>query len=229
MNELFKQGEKYNYLTLTGIFEFRHGKHGIRYVQCVCECGNISFKRYNDVKNGNAKSCGCKKKELNREASTKHGLTSKKGKHPIYISWEEMKRRCYNKKSDQYKDYGGRGITVCDEWREHPEVFYKWALDNGWEEGLTIDRIENDGNYEPSNCRWSDRPTQLRNTRRNINLTIFGETKCLQDWVSDERCIVGQRTLRARIKVSNWNPEEAISTPVVSHTERRTYKLSKCA
>lgn len=96
-----------------------------------------------------------------KKISTRHGFHN----HSIYHAWEHMKNRCFNKNFKQFMDYGGRGITVCDEWSNSPEEFIIWSLLNGWEEGLTIDRRDNDGNYEPSNCRWVDRFTQMENTR----------------------------------------------------------------
>jgi hypothetical protein len=110
-----------------------------------CECGNKVKKQISCVKNGDTRSCGC----LNRERITKHGY----GCHDFYNIWYNMIDRCYNENHKSYKDYGDRGITVCDEWKDDPVKFIKWALPL-WEKGLQIDRRDNDGNYYPGNCRF---------------------------------------------------------------------------
>lgn len=102
--------------------------------------------------------------------SYKHGFASRGDRHPLYVTWRNMKERCYNIKLEQYKDYGGRGIFVCLEWKDTFINFYNWAISNGWSENLTIDRIKNDDGYTPSNCRFTDRITQGRNQRlKNTN------------------------------------------------------------
>ena len=102
--------------------------------------------------------------------------------HPkLYLVWETMKNRCENPNRAKYKDYGARGIEVCDEWH-NTENFCKWALENGYEEGLQIDRIDNNGNYEPNNCRWVTPKENSRNRRNTVYLTVNGETKCVAEW-----------------------------------------------
>lgn len=96
--------------------------------------------------------------------------------------YDGMKQRCYNPKRDNYERYGGRGIRVCDEWLESSTPFIKWALENGYEDGLQLDRIDNSGNYEPSNCRWVTPKNNSRNTRRSKHLTLNGETKTVAEW-----------------------------------------------
>ena len=115
-----------------------------------CSCGEEFKARLSDVKRGSTKSCGCYQRQRTVETSTTHGLK----KHPLYRVWTEMKRRCYDKKRMCYKYYGGRGITVCDGWISDFGAFYDWAINNGYEEWLTLDRTNNDGNYKPSNCRF---------------------------------------------------------------------------
>jgi hypothetical protein len=131
-----------------------------------------------------------------------------------------MKKRCYSPKDLAYKNYGGRGITICDEWRASPACFIEWAIQNGWRRGLEIDRRDNNGPYSPLNCRFVTRATNSRNTRRNVHLTAFGETKVLEDWVADERCTVASSVLRTRID-RGWEHERAIATP--SSGSRKTY------
>jgi hypothetical protein len=114
------------------------------------------------VKGGHTKSCGCYNKRRTKEVNTKHGLKNTK----LYNIWANIKDRILNSKHKQYNDYGGRGITICDEWLD-VQNFYDWSMSNGYEEnkGLSIDRIDNDGNYEPSNCRWTTSTIQTRNQR----------------------------------------------------------------
>ncbi len=134
-----------------------------RSVICKCSCKEQTIREVSlvDLKMGKSNSCGCLQREMASKANITHGLT----KHPLYNIWGLMVGRCYNKKGLQYKDYGGRGISVCDEWKYKPELFIKWCLDNGWEKGLEIDRENNDGNYEPNNCRFVTSQTNIINMR----------------------------------------------------------------
>ena len=100
----------------------------------------------------------------------------------IYETWQDMKRRCYNKQNARYDRYGGRGITVCEEWLNDFQSFYDWAINNGYSDDLTIDRIDNDGNYEPANCKWSTNKEQCNNRVTNINIKIGNTTKTLTEW-----------------------------------------------
>lgn len=119
-----------------------------------------------------------------------------------------MKQRCYNPNNKRYKDWGGRGIAVCSEWKDDFQTFYDWAMVNGYKEGLQIDRIDNNGNYEPNNCRWIDRKQQARNRRSNINYTINGKTRCILEWCE----ILGlkPKTVYQRIHYYNWTIEQAL-------------------
>ena len=144
-----------------------------------------------------------------RKSLTKHGLSDS----PLMRVWIGMRSRCNNPKRKEYKNYGGRGIKVCDEWDDFA-VFYSWARKNGWAKGLDIDRIDNDGDYSPENCRVVSRKENLRHTRHNRHLEAFGESKIMIEWSEDPRCPVSYRTLEARIR-SGWEAERAISTPAV--------------
>ena len=132
-------------------------------------CGTEFRTQINNVKNGNTKSCGCYHKRRASETHKTHGLIGTR----LYRIWASIKDRTLNPKNKQYNDYGGRGITICDEWKNDFMSFYNWAMSNGYEEnkGLSIDRIDNDGNYEPSNCRWTTQTMQCRNQRISKNNT----------------------------------------------------------
>lgn len=148
---------------------------------CQCDCGNIVSVRSDRIISGRSKSCGCYKNELSAERVAKNH-THKQSHTKLHNTWLGMKSRCYNKNNDRYEQWGGRGITVCDEWKNDFVSFYKWSLENGYSEELTIDRIDNDGNYEPNNCRWTNQKQQSRNRRTNINITIGNSTKTLTEW-----------------------------------------------
>ena len=124
--------------------------------------------------------------------------------------WRGMKNRCFNPNAPKYKHYGARGITVCDEWKEKYQAFFDWAMANGYEEGLTIDRIDNDGNYEPSNCRWVTRTVQNGNKRNNRYLEFQGVTRSIPEWSA----ITGIPTsvIYGRIHYHGWSVERALTT-----------------
>jgi hypothetical protein len=175
---------------------------------CICDCGKETTAYSSDLFRGYKKSCGCLKVSRMIEMSTKHGLK----KHSLYIAWINMRERCRRKNLSQYKDYGGRGIKICDEWRNDFMAFYNWSIANGWKKGLTIDRIDNNGHYDPSNCRFVDRITQCRNQRSNVLITYGGRTLCVSEWAS----ILGLSgsTLRNRISILKWDLNKAFTTPL---------------
>ena len=131
---------------------------------CVCECGNIVYARSSDLLNGHTKSCGCIRKKENAVYKT-----------PLYTTWGNMVQRCSNSKRPDFKYYGARGIAVCEEWKSF-ENFKQWAYANGYSEELTLDRIDNSGNYEPQNCRWVTRYQQNCNLRSNRKYQMAGKT-----------------------------------------------------
>lgn len=128
----------------------------------------------------------------------------------LYRIWQNMKARCYGKYSREYDNYGGRGITVCDEWRNSYEKFKEWALNNGYEENLTLDRIDVNGNYEPSNCQWITNKEQQNNRRDNVYYEFGGETKSLSQW--SEELGICYKTLQKRIR--KWGVEKAFTEPL---------------
>lgn len=179
-----------------------------RVVFCKCVCGVTKNIRIDDLLNGQSTKCvSCGKRgKMNH---LRHG----ESKNRLHVIWTLMKGRCHNQNNKQYGDYGGRGITVCDEWRKSYESFSMWAKSNGYNDYLQIDRRDNNGIYSPDNCRWVDGKTNCRNTRRNKLISAFGEVKCLTEWVEDSRCNISNATLNNRINVG-WIPEVAITKPV---------------
>lgn len=136
----------------------------------------------------------------------KHGLRHTR----LYRIWLQMKNRCFNTKTLRYIDYGARGITVCDEWRNDFKAFYDWAMSHGYSDELTIDRINNDGNYDPTNCRWVTVRQQNRNSRHNTLLTLNGETHCLSEW--SELTGLSKACIQNRLKYG-WTVEETLTRP----------------
>lgn len=138
----------------------------------------------------------------------KHGLTGS----PLFQVWRSMKVRCTDENARSYPRYGGRGISVCEEWMDSSR-FFQWALDNGYDQGLQLDRIDNNGDYTPSNCRWVTPSENARNRSDNVYVDAFGESKLLLDWFQDDRCHANSIvTLRGRLR-RGWHPERAIATP----------------
>lgn len=130
----------------------------------------------------------------------------------LYSKWKLMIDRCYNEKNKQFKDYGGRGISVCGEWLSSVDSFVSWAISSGYSTEFSLDRINNNGDYSPLNCRWTTRTEQVYSRRNSIHLSAFGETKHVVDWAKDDRCQVKAGELWYRLR-NGWTPEDAISTP----------------
>ena len=178
-------------------------KKGHKYYNCVCECGNAKVISGSHLASGASKSCGCMVGIRNIERFTTHGQS----KSRLYRIWRGIKNRCLNPNDTNYPYYGGRGITISDEWLNNFEAFQAWSQNNGYDESLTIDRIDVNGNYEPNNCRWVNRKVQARNKRDNHLVTINGITKYITDWV--EESPVSLTTIYQRIR-DGWTVEDAI-------------------
>lgn len=209
-------GKKFGRLTVESYSHNIKKENGIgllHYYNCSCECGNNCKVERNSLKNGNTKSCGCIHTEQlikrNKDNAKLNGDSVKyKRLHNIYNA---MINRCYSKSNKRYKDYGERGIKICEEWLNDWLNFRDWALSNGYNDSLTIDRRNVDGNYEPNNCRWVNMKIQANNKTNNKYLTYKGETKTLSEWC--EELDLPYHTIKARINKLGMSVEEAFNTP----------------
>ena len=198
-------GKQFNSFTVVGEASHKIRTDGkkVRQWRCVCECGNERLLNRRELITGKRKSCGCKHSFYAAQSNTRHGDSHTR----LHNIWSGMIERCHCPTEYHYKWYGGRGISVCKAWKESYETFREWALANGYTENLTIDRIDNDGDYCPGNCRWVDMKTQANNTRRNHFITAYGKTKTLTQW--SEEAGVSASTIRKRLKLG-WDAESAI-------------------
>jgi hypothetical protein len=191
------------------VFEDAGNKCGNRHFwRCRCDCGTIKDVRSSNLKTGTAKSCGCLKLEVSR-SRIRHGLLKHGISHQVYNAWHNMVYRCSHPESSVGKDYAGRGIKVCKAWLHSPGAF---ARDMGPRPaGYSLDRIDNNGNYEPTNCRWTTRAVQNRNSRRNRFYTVRGITGCLKDLSRIFK--VRDCTIVHRLDNLHWDVEKAFLTP----------------
>lgn len=178
---------------------------------CRCECGNYITVTRDGLTCGHTKSCGCINRE--RMKGNKIRLTHGGTKTRLHDIWNTMKQRTENPKTINYELYGGKGITVCDEWRGSFEAFRDWAQENGYRDDLTIDRIDSNGPYSPENCRWVDWETQENNRCNNHRITYNGKTQTVSQWAREIG--IKPKTLFARINDSGWSIEKALTTPTL--------------
>lgn len=171
-----------------------------------CDCGKTVEYYLKDVTCGKCVSCGCREKETQQENKFKptHGASDT----PLYGVWCTIKRRCYNENSQRYYRYGARGIKMCDEWKNSFEAFQSWATNNGYKKGLSIDRIDNDGDYCPENCRWANAYTQANNKSINVHLSMEQETHTIAEW--SRITGIKSRTIQRRIE-NGWSVEDALT------------------
>lgn len=197
-------GEKFGRLLVVEKAESKNGH--IRW-RCKCDCGNECIVNGYSLKSGNTTSCGCFKRE---NAKLLYSGVRQNDK-TLYGVWNGIKQRCLNRNNKSYHNYGGRGIKIDAEWANSYETFYKWAIRSGYRKGLEIDRIDNNGDYCESNCRFVDKDVQANN-KRNVKLyTIDGVTKTLPQWCREYN--QDYFTVRQRVYKLNWTIKDALSKP----------------
>lgn len=192
-------GQQFGQWTIIGKIFSKRDNSGKPVKFCVarCSCGRIGTPRLSQLVNGGSKNCiYCVNK--------KHGYCY----IPLWANWKALLARCLNPNHKRYKDYGARGISVCKEWKVY-ETFRDWALENGYRHGLIIDRIDNDGDYNPNNCRFVTYEQSNRNKRKSRLFSFFGETKTVKEWTKDSRCKQRYQNIVKRLN-KGWLPEKAI-------------------
>ena len=215
-----KKGERFGRLVIIKETEpkiFKTRKE--RQVLCRCDCGNTKTVSLYQLRTGRIISCGCYRKECasyTGKSCLKYNKETTRTR--LYGIWQGMKCRCATKTSGSYERYGAKGVSVCDEWKKDFTSFYNWALSNGYSDELTIDRIDYDGDYEPSNCRWADWIVQGNNRSSNVNVIYAGETHTVSEWSRILSIRMG--TIYSRRK-KGWSFEKIFSTPVRSYVNNK--------
>ena len=203
-----RTGQRFGRLTViryAGLYKAPGGKTAGKW-ECLCDCGNTHIVVGTTLANGDTVSCGCFVIEAQRLSHVTHGMSHTKA----YRCWGLMKDRCENPKGKHFPEYGGRGITVCEEWRQSFEIFLQ-DMGEPPSPTHTIERIDNDGPYSPTNCRWATRKEQARNTRRNVLYTYQGECLTLAEWA--EKVNKPYKVLHHRIS-RGWTVEETLTIPL---------------
>lgn len=206
----------YNFVNLTGkkVHRWRFKKYvGYGYWLAECECGKTKKVLGKNVRSGKSKSCGCYRAE--NTSNKTHGMTNT----PVYFCWRNMINRCLNYKVDSYRSHGARGVRVSSDWRHSFAKFYE-DFGKYYRPGMTIDRINNDGNYCKDNCRWATKKQQSRNKRRNRVIEFKGERKTLVEW--SEVLGINYNTLQSRFSYG-WSVEKSFTTPLMSKFRKTSY------
>ena len=207
IRKLIREGAKFGRLTATKLLT--HTRNGYQW-ECLCDCGNKLKVRQFSLTSGTTESCGCLKMDTTialGKSNRTHGL-----RHTAeYNVWIAMRDRCLNQKDEAYYNYGGRGIRVCDEWLTDFQAFYDYMGPRP-SNRHSIDRINNDGHYEPGNVRWASPIEQGNNKRNNRAITIDGITKNLAEWAREYG--ISASRIQRRIDKSGWDPKTAVTKPV---------------
>lgn len=218
-------GKKFNRLT---VIERAYVCKGEIYWHCICDCGKEKFVSGRKLRENKTKSCGCYKYETHKERLSKHKLSNTK----LYRLYRSMYCRCYCEKSEHYSNYGGRGITICNEWLNDFKFFYDWAYKNGYKEELlpsginkwTIDRIDNDKGYSPDNCRFVTMKEQCLNRSTTVKLTYKGITLTRKEWA--KKVGIKETTIKRRM-YNGWSIEEALSIPANTSNKIKVIRRKK--
>lgn len=185
--------------------------------RCKCECGNETIVWPNQIMRGKQNACHCGKSKTFHEMYYVHGESHTR----LHNIWKGMRKRCNNKNSSRYDFYGGRGIKHCDEWNDYL-TFKKWAVGSGYDDTMTLERIDVNGDYCPENCKWIKAEEQQKNKRNTIRVEENGETLCLKDWCDMHG--MNYRTVHSRIK-RGWDMERALNTPTLGRgANQKSYK-----
>ena len=197
-------GKRYGHVVVIS----RHGrKYGRIAWLCKCDCDNELIATTDELRRGYVVSCGCQRAKTMHDISYKHGMTGTR----LFKIWSCMKQRCLNPNYNQFYLYGGRGITICSEWENDFPAFAEWAKNNGYNDTLTIDRIDCNKGYCPDNCRWVTYKSQANNKRNNRKLTYKNETHTISEWAEIKG--ISYSCLKSRIKLG-WDVEDALEKPV---------------
>lgn len=196
-----QHGEKYGRWTI--FKEVPRRGRSSRHFICRCDCGTERIVSLSHLRMGKSKSCGCFRRERTSEVRSTHGMSRTR----LFSIWNDMVRRCSDKSRKSYKDYGGRGISICDEWLDF-KTFMEWALENGYQQNLTIERMDNDGDYCAGNCTWIPKERQSTNTRINRLITYDGKTQCIAVWARELN--IAYTTIISRFN-KGLGPKECLS------------------
>lgn len=202
-------GERYGRLVIISTTPNKTNA-GIRHYLCLCDCGNKKEVAISHLRDGHTRSCGCMQQENRIQSRLKHGHNGRGTRTRLYRIWGNMNSRCNDKENELY---GGRGVTVCDEWAQDFSAFKAWAMANGYSDELSIDRIDVNGNYEPSNCRWATVKEQSRNKRNSRMLTYNGKTQTVADW-ADETSLTAHQIENRLLR--GWKTEDIFERPIRS-------------
>lgn len=208
-------GDRYGKLVILDVIIGMGDIRSQTWGKCQCDCGNIVTKTACSIKQGQycSRNCGLLKGPNKRKTDK------------INRTYNRIKQKCYNTKCSDYRKYGAKGIKMCDEWLNSKETFSTWCQEHGYSEELTIDRINNDGDYESGNCRWITHKQQQNNKKNNKYLTAFNETKTFADWLRDERCRVPYGVFRCRIS-QGMDVEQALTIPKGKTINRQHHMIT---